>query len=181
MNPSRINIEQALDVALCFAGNSDDRIRHFQRGFLYPKRKIVAAGELFALPRPKRFQRMDCYDKGDAVILFGQNPAKVSVPRMTMHQVGIDVSGVEIDASPHCTESGAQWFWAGEIARVEFEANDLELAFFKMLVAKAAHFHWHRLCQLAREITPVHPRPAIDVRRVLICEEKNLHPRFRSL
>src|SRR5438105_5608195 len=124
---------------------------------------------------------MNRNNKRNAVILFRQDAAEMAVPRMTMDQVRIDVSGVEIDASPHCTESGAQWFWAGEIARVEFEANDLELAFFKMLVAKASHFHWHRLCQLAREITHVHTRPAIDVRRILICEEKNLHARFRSL
>src|SRR5438874_1494769 len=124
---------------------------------------------------------MDRDDKRDAIILFCQNSAKMSIPRVTMHQVGIDVGGVEIEASPHRPESGPQWFRAGELARVEFEANDLEVAFFKMLVAKAAHFHWHRLCQLAREITHVHTRPAIDVRRILICEEKDLHPRFRSL
>jgi hypothetical protein len=27
----------------------------------------------------------------------------------------------------------------------------------------------------------VHTRPAVDVRRILICEEKDLHARFRSL
>ena len=92
---------------------------------------------------------MDCNNKRNPVIFFGQNPTKMSVSRVAMHQAGIDVSGVEIDASPHGAENGAQWLWAGEIARVEFEANDLEIAFFKMLIAKATHFHWHRLCQLA--------------------------------
>src|SRR6516164_6674268 len=137
MHPLRIDIEQTLDVALGFAGNSDDCIRHFQCGFLNPNRKVIAASELFTFPRPKRLERMNCNDKRDAVILFRQNPAKMSVPRVTMHQVGIDVGGVEIDASPHRAESRAQWFWAGKIARVEYEANDLEVALFEPLIAKA--------------------------------------------
>src|SRR6476661_2293060 len=117
---------------------------------------------------------MDCYNERDAVILFCQGPPKMSVPRVTMHQVGIDVGSVEIDASPYCPESGAQWFRAGEIARVEFEANDLEVAFFQTLVAKTTHFHRHRLCQLARKITHVHTCTAVDVRRIFIREEKDL-------
>src|SRR5947207_11477518 len=86
MDTRRINVEQPLDIAPGFGGNGDDRIRHFQRGFLYPERKVIAAGELFPLPWPKRFKRMDRNDKRYAIVLFGQNPAKVSVPRMTMHQ-----------------------------------------------------------------------------------------------
>src|SRR2546423_1803389 len=96
------------------------------------------------------------YDKRDAIILFCQNSAKMSIPRVTMHQVGINVCGVEIEASPYRPESGPEWFRATELARVEFEANDLEVAFFKMLVAKATHFDRHGLCQLEREITHVH-------------------------
>ena len=118
---------------------------------------------------------MDRNDKRDAIILFGQNPAKMGVPRMTVHQVGIDVGSVEVDASPHCSKSGAQRFRTGEIARVEFEADDLEVSLFKVLVAKAAHFHRHRLCQLMRQVTHVHAGAAIDVRRIFVCQEKNLH------
>src|SRR5438093_4218784 len=106
---------------------------------------------------------MDRNDKRDAVILFRQNPAKMSVPRVTMHQVGIDVCGVEIDAPLHGAESGSQWFRTGEITRVEFEADDLEVAFFEMLVAEATHLYRHRLRQFAREITHVHTRTAVDV------------------
>jgi hypothetical protein len=98
-----------------------------------------------------------------------------------MHQVGVDVDGVEIGAAPHCAEGGTQWFWTGEIARVEFEANDLKIAFLETLVAKATHFYGHHLCQLAREITHVHTRSAVDVRRIFVGEEKNLQTRFRSL
>ena len=56
MNPRRIDIEQPLDVTFGFPRNGYDCIRHFQRGFLYPKRKVVTAGELFALPWSKRLE-----------------------------------------------------------------------------------------------------------------------------
>jgi uncharacterized membrane protein YjdF len=38
----RIDGDQAFDVALGFARNSDDRVRHFERGLLNPEGKIVA-------------------------------------------------------------------------------------------------------------------------------------------
>src|SRR6266852_5807581 len=98
---------------------------------------------------------MDRNDKRNAVILFRQNPDKMSVPRVTMHQVGIDISGVEIDAPPHGAESGSQWFRTGEITCVELEPDDLEVAFFETLIAEATHFHRHRFRQFAREITHV--------------------------
>jgi hypothetical protein len=88
---------------------------------------------------------MDRNDKGDSVILFCQNPAKVTVPSVTMDEGGIDVCGVEINAPPHGAENRAQRLWAGEIARVEFKADDFEVAFLKTLITKATHFHRHHL------------------------------------
>src|SRR5689334_7437022 len=118
---------------------------------------------------------MDSNDKRNSIVLFGENPAKVSVPSMTMDEVGVDVSRIEIDTPPHGAESGAQRFWTGEITRVEFKANDLEVAFFKKLVAKATHFYWHHFGQFPREIAYMHPRPAVDVWRIFVCKEKNFH------
>src|SRR5438128_12691028 len=106
---------------------------------------------------------MDRNDKRNAVILFRQNPAKMSVPSMTMHQVGVDACGVEINATAHCAESGAQRFWAGETGRAGLEADDLERALFKMLVGKAAEFHGHRFPQVALEITHLEARRTVDV------------------
>jgi hypothetical protein len=99
-----IHIEQSLDIAFGFAGDSDDRVRHLQRCLLDPKREVVAAGELFALPGSKRLQRVDRDHERNSVILFCQNPAEMAVPRVTMHKIGVDVRGVEIGASPHCAE-----------------------------------------------------------------------------
>ena len=92
-----------------------------------------------------------------------------------MHEVGVDVRGVEIGATPHRAESRTQRLWAGEITRVQFEADDLKITFLEMLVAKATHFDGHGLCQLPRQITNVHTRAAIDMRRILVSQEQHLH------
>jgi hypothetical protein len=118
---------------------------------------------------------MDRDDKGKSVILFCENSAKVTVPRVTMNEVGIDVCGIEIDAPLHGAESGAQRLWTGESTRVEFEADDLKVAFFETLIAKATHFHRHHFRQFAREIAYMHPRAAVDVRRILVRKKKDFH------
>src|SRR5437667_11876572 len=120
---------------------------------------------------------MDRDDKGNSIILFGQNAAEVSVPRVTMHKVGIDVCGVEIDAPLHGAESGAQRLWTGETTRVEFEADDLEVTFFETLVAKATHFHRHHFRQLTREIAHMHASAAVNVRRILVSQKEDFHER----
>src|SRR5438093_7894746 len=118
---------------------------------------------------------MDRDDKKNSVILFGKNPAKVTVPSVTMDDVGIDVCSIEIGAPSHGAEDRAQRLWTSKIARVELEADDLELAFFKALVAKASHFHRHRFRQFAGEIACMHTRTAVGVSRILVCHAGNLH------
>src|SRR4029077_16438976 len=98
-----------------------------------------------------------------------------------MHQVGVDVHGVEIRATPHRAESRTQRLWAGKITCVQFEADDLEITFLDALIPKATDFHWHRLCQFARQIAYVYARAAIDIRRILVSQEQDLHSCFTSL
>src|SRR5438094_9919294 len=97
-----------------------------------------------------------------------------------MHEVGVDAHGVEIRATPHCAESRTQRIWAGEITGVQFEADDLEITFLEMLVAKATHFDGHGSCQLPRQIANVHARAAIDIRRILVSQEQHLHAERRT-
>ena len=104
MYPRWIDIEQAVDVSLGLAGNSNDRVSHFQRRLLNPKRKVISAGELLAFPWPKRLQGMHCDDERDPVILFRENPAEMGVPRMAVHDICVDVRCVEISAASHCAE-----------------------------------------------------------------------------
>src|SRR5439155_21738673 len=118
---------------------------------------------------------MDRNDQRNSVILFRQNPAEMAVPRVAMHEIGIDIRSVEIGASPHCAESGAQWLWTSKIARVEFESDDFEIAFLKMLVAKATHFYLHGLGQLTREVAHVHTGAAVNVRRILVSQKEGFH------
>ena len=76
-----------------------------------------------------------------------------------MHEVGVDVHGVEIRATPHRAESRTQRLWAGEITRVQFEADDLKITFLEMLVAKATHFDGRSfLPTLATNSQRAHPR-----------------------
>ena len=98
-----------------------------------------------------------------------------------MHEVGIDVHGVEIRATPHGAESRTQRLWAGKITRVQLEADDLELTCFKPLIAKATHFDGDHFCQLPRQIANVHTCAAIDMRRILVSQEQDFHARFTSL
>src|SRR5260370_3273302 len=121
---------------------------------------------------------MDCDDKGNSVILFCQNPAKVTVPGVTMDEIGIDVCRIEISTSPHGAENRAQRPWTSEIARVELEADDLEVAFFKAFVAKTSHFHPHHFRHVAREIAHMHACAAVDMRRIFVCEKQDFHARL---
>src|SRR5437773_9397313 len=116
---------------------------------------------------------MDGNDKRNSVSLLCENPAKVSIPSVTMDDIGIDVRSVEINTPPHGAENRAQWLWTGKIARVQFEADDLEVTFFETLVAKATHFHRHHLRQLTREIAHMHASAAVNVRRILVRDRKS--------
>jgi hypothetical protein len=48
---------------------------------------------------------MHCDHEWNSIILFRQNSAEVAVPRMAMHDIGIDVRCIEIGAAAHRTES----------------------------------------------------------------------------
>jgi len=117
---------------------------------------------------------MDRNDKGSSAILLGKNSAKMTVPRMTMHKIRINVRCVEVGTSPDGAEDRAQWLWTGKITLVDLETDDVEVAFVKTLIAKATHFHLHHFRQFARKITYMHTRAAVDVRRVFVCQEKDL-------
>ncbi len=105
----------------------------------------------------------------------------MAIPSVTMHEVGVDVHGVEIRATPHRAESRTQRLRAGEITRVQFEADDLEIAFLEPLIAEATHFNGNRLGQLSGQIANVHARAAIDMRRILVSQEQDFHARVTSL
>jgi len=105
----------------------------------------------------------------------------MAVPGMTMHEISVDVGCVEIGASADRAENRAQRFRASEIARVNFVAGDIEIAFFKALIAKATNFHRHRLCEFARKKADVNACAAVNVRRIFVGEKQHFHERPNSL
>ena len=116
--------------------------------------------------------------KRNPVIQFGQNPAEVAVPCVAMHQIGIDVGSVEVDVALKRAENRLQRLGTSEVAGIEIETRDFEPALFEILITEAANIDIDRLCQLAREITDVDARAAINVGRIFVSEEEDLHGMF---
>src|SRR6266705_5894003 len=114
-------------------------------------------------------------DKRNSVIQFGDNAAEMAVPSVTMNQIGVDVGGVEIDAAAKRAEDRLQRLRTSEAARVELEPCNFEPALFEILVAEAANIDIDGFRQLAREITNVHTGAAVNVRRIFVGEEEDLH------
>ena len=92
-----------------------------------------------------------------------------------MHEIGIDVGCVEIDASPHCAEHGAQRFRTSEAAGIEIEPRDFEPAFFEILIPETANIDIDCFRELTREIINMDAGAAINVRRIFVGEEEDLH------
>src|SRR5437016_11741506 len=114
-------------------------------------------------------------DERNSVIQFGDDAAEMAVPSVTMHDIGIDVRGIEIDAATKRAENRLQRLRTSEAAGVELETGDFEPAFFKILVAEAANIDIHRFRQFAREITNMHAGAAVNVRRIFVGEKANFH------
>ena len=114
-------------------------------------------------------------DERNSVIRFGDDAAEMTVPSVTMHNIGVDVRSIEIDAAPKRAENGLQRLRTSEAARVELEAGDFEAALFEILVAEAANIDIDRFRQLAREITNMNTGAAVNVRRIFVGEKANFH------
>ena len=56
VQPLGTNVKKALDVALGFRRDSNDRICHFERSLLQPDGEIIATTELLAFPGPERLE-----------------------------------------------------------------------------------------------------------------------------
>jgi len=95
-----------------------------------------------------------------------------------MHEIGVDIRRVEVDAAADRTKSGFQRFRTSETPGVEFVARDFESLAFEILIAEATNFDIDRFCQLAREITNVNTGAAVNVRRIFVGQEEDLHDLF---
>src|SRR5438309_1879733 len=118
---------------------------------------------------------MDRDHERNSVIHLGEDPAEMAVPRIAMHEIGVDVCEIESVASRHRTENRLERLWTSELPRVDFKAVDLEISLLELLIAETAHLDRHRLRELSREIIDMHSGTAIDVRRIFVREEERLH------
>src|ERR1700730_17554851 len=95
----RIDIKQALDISLGVTRHGNYSIGHFQCSLLDPDRKIVPTAELLPLPRPQRLEGVHGNDQRNAVIQFREDAAEMTVPSMTMREIGVDLGRIEISAA----------------------------------------------------------------------------------
>ena len=95
-----------------------------------------------------------------------------------MNEIGLDLRGVEIGAAPNRAEDRTERFRTIEPGVIELESSHGKISLLPLLFSEAAHFDWHRLRKFARQIVHVHPRPAINVRRVFVREEERFHEAF---
>ena len=86
VHPGRVQRRVRRQHVVAHAGtHRDHRIGGLHGGALHPQRHLVAAAELFGLPRPQRFQRMRRQHVRDAVQQRGEMPGHAGVPGVRMH------------------------------------------------------------------------------------------------
>ena len=148
----------------------DHRVGVLQRRPLAEARQRVAAAELLRLPRPQRLERVHGGDVRDAVHELGQVAAEVRVPGVAVDEVGA--------ARRRRPSSGRSTSRAARRARAR-----------RRPARPTPRGRWRRRgrrpsactvdvverAQLAREVLDVHARPAVDLRRVLAREQRDLH------
>jgi hypothetical protein len=138
-----------------------------QRGAFDPRRHVVAAAELLALPRAQRFQRMHRMHQRNAVEVFGQDAAKVRVPGVHMHQIGVDLLA-QVSRLVSKVSSAPLSFLStcAKLPLPKGVALDPHAVADRVLVAKGADFDMHQSGQFARQILDVNAGSAVDVGRI---------------
>src|SRR5437773_11370532 len=107
-------------------------------------------------------------DKRNAVILSRENPAPMRIPGVTVHDLGIDASGIKIDAASYCAESRAKRFRTIPAGHIQLKTAYRQIPGSDPLIAEPADFYRHQLRQLARQIFYMHSTPAASARRTFV-------------
>jgi hypothetical protein len=148
----------------------DHRGRTEVRRALGEGRDGVPAAELFGLPRPQRLQRVRGDHVGDVVQQPGEVAAEVGVPGVRVHQVRplAPVGDRQVDA-----ERLERGVGVAELEQVGVRRHP-------GLVARPAerlHLHLEAVeaSQRAHQLRHMHPRTAVDGRRVLLGQDVDAH------
>jgi hypothetical protein len=132
---------------------------------------------LLALPRAERFKGVDCNDERHPVGQLCHDAAKVRVPCVAVDNVRIDAEGIEVHAPAGCAEDALQVLGAVERAVVQIEALCRQFAPVNVLLAETANLDRDVLSHLAAEVVHMNAGPAIDIRGILVAEQKYFHRR----
>src|SRR5882724_1513998 len=98
-------------------------------------------------------------DKRHGVILSRENPAPMRIPGVTVHDLGIDASGIKIDAASYCAESRAKRFRTIPAGKIQLNTAHRQIPGSVPLIAETADLYRHHLRQFAREIFHMHSSP----------------------
>ena len=137
----------------------------------HPRRDPVAAAELLGLPRPQRLQRVRGQHVRDVVEHCGQLPGQAGVPG-----VGVDHAGLRGGIGHHQIRRQRR--------QRRVRAAQLRVGLIRERArsgrAHAVHVDLAQLAQLRDELGYVHPRAAVDLRRILPSHHRHPHTRHGS-
>jgi len=143
------------------AGDGDDRVGGLEGGALAERGKVVAAAELFLLPRPQRLEAVRRRDVRDAVVELGEVAGEVRVPRVRVDDLRACDAGRHRQVDGHRLERGVS------LQRLP-GAVGLRVG---PVGAEAVHGQLDEVAQLAREVFDVHAGAAVDLGRVFAREQ----------
>ena len=145
------------------------------RGPFHPGAEMVAVAKLLDLPRAERLERMDAEHERDVPEPAREQAAHVGVPGVAVDDVGIDrVLGHgqrALERVKHAGKARVGVLLGLGPARV---AADGEVRLVAPLLAEAAHLDRDPLGQRPAQVLDVDAGAAVDVRRVLVGEQRRL-------
>src|SRR6185437_13878277 len=153
-------------------GDRYDSGGRFDRHPLAPGRQGVAAAELLGLPGTQRLQRVDGHHVRDAVQGGGQVAGQVRVPGVAVHHVGRAGPVLGGAHRRHHRQVGRDRAQGSVRAGEAFPGavRDRALA----VGALAVHGQVDQVGQLAGQVLDVHARAAVDLRRILPGQQRDI-------
>ena len=177
----RVDIRVGGENVLAHAArHRDDAVGMFVGVAFGPGTQVVAATELFALPRAERFERMGGDHHRHLVQLLRETPGQTGIPCVHMHQIRIDIIGdLQVDSERLQCAVGVSKLSGGivadQIQRALGIAGDGGNIGAGARAVERAHGHVDAFGQHAGQLLGMHTGTTIDMRRVFAGENIDLH------
>src|SRR5262245_18462855 len=119
---------------------------------------------------------MDRNDEWEAIEDLEEDASKMRVPGMAMDHINLS----RIARKGHTRMEGLQGRgkrrWSrGDQGLVTVQSVDLEASLLVILGAKGTDFDWRQCSELTGQILHMDPSAAINMRWILVCQQKNSH------